>query len=122
MFLSVHEGPQRISKAQSTVALLPGMILSNEPGYYRDGEFGMRCENLQVVRECSETDGETPMLEFETLTLAPFDTRLLLPQLMDGEELAWLNAYHARVRETLLPQLDEEDARWLRAATQAVVH
>jgi Xaa-Pro aminopeptidase len=122
VFLSVHEGPQRISKAPSTVALRPGMIVSNEPGYYRDGAFGMRCENLQVVCECQDTAGETPMLAFETLTLAPFDTRLLQPDLLDDAELAWLNAYHARVCEALLPLLEGDEAAWLVAATQAVVH
>ncbi len=121
VFLSVHEGPQRISKAASTVALRPGMIVSNEPGYYRDGAFGMRCENLQAVREC-EAAGETPMLEFETLSLAPFDRRLLLPELLDAAELEWLNAYHVRVYDALAPLLAEGDRKWLEAATAVVCH
>ena len=103
VFLSVHEGPQRISKQHNGVALQAGMIVSNEPGYYREGVFGMRCENLQVVRP-SETDlGETPMLEFETLTLVPFDVRMLDITLMDAEEVDWLNSYHQRVAATIGP-------------------
>lgn len=121
VFLSVHEGPQRISKAPSTVALRPGMIVSNEPGYYRDGAFGMRCENLQVVRE-SEIACETPMLEFETLSLAPFDTRLLAPALLAPDELKWLNDYHARVNDALAPLLDDADRDWLDQATAVVCH
>ncbi|NND66449.1 MAG: aminopeptidase P family protein [Halioglobus sp.] len=121
VFLSVHEGPQRISKAPSSVALRPGMIVSNEPGYYRDGAFGMRCENLQVVRECAESV-ETPMLEFETLSLAPFDRRLLAPALLDANELQWLNDYHARVNAELAPLLDDADREWLLAATAVVCH
>ena len=97
VFLSVHEGPQRISKHYNAVPLRAGMIVSNEPGYYRDGAFGMRCENLVVVRECDSTEGETPMLEFETITLVPFDNRLLDASLMDAAELRWLNDYHQRV-------------------------
>ena len=97
------------------------MIVSNEPGYYRDGAFGMRCENLQAVREC-EAAGETPMLEFETLSLAPFDRRLLLPELLDAAELEWLNAYHARVYDALAPLLAEGDRKWLEAATAVVCH
>ncbi len=121
VFLSVHEGPQRISKAPSAVALRPGMIVSNEPGYYRDGVFGMRCENLQVVRECDDA-GETPMLEFETLSLVPFDRRLLLPELLERAELDWLNAYHARVRSALSPLLEQPERDWLDGATAVVCH
>jgi Xaa-Pro aminopeptidase len=120
VFLSVHEGPQRISKALSNVALRPGMILSNEPGYYRDGEFGMRCENLQVVRECKGTAGETPMLEFETLTLVPFDTRLIDVQLMDDSEIDWLNRYHQRVLETIGPLLKGAEKDWLLEAARPI--
>jgi Xaa-Pro aminopeptidase len=119
-FLSVHEGPQRIAKAWSEVALQPGMIVSNEPGYYRDGAFGIRCENLVVVRECGEPTFEQPMLGFEALTLAPFDRRLVVPGLLTEEEVAWLDAYHQRVRETLLPALDSATAAWLEAVTQPI--
>jgi Xaa-Pro aminopeptidase len=120
VFLSVHEGPQRISKAHNGVALRPGMIVSNEPGYYRDGAFGMRCENLQVVRACEDSIGETPMLEFETLTLVPFDTRLLDLTLLDASEIDWLNEYHERVAQTIAPYLRGADADWLAQATRPV--
>ncbi len=119
VFLSVHEGPQRISKQHNSVALQPGMIVSNEPGYYRDGAFGMRCENLQVVRPAQACPGETPMLEFETLTLVPFDTRLLDTQLMDATELEWLNNYHQRVATTIGPLLQgAEGTGWIRQRCQ----
>jgi Xaa-Pro aminopeptidase len=118
VFLSVHEGPQRISKAHNGVALRPGMIVSNEPGYYRDGAFGIRCENLQVVRDCAQGAYETPMLEFETLTLVPFDTRLLDTTLMDAQELAWLNHYHQRVATTIGPLLPTAEKDWLARATR----
>jgi Xaa-Pro aminopeptidase len=120
VFLSVHEGPQRISKAHNGVALRPGMIVSNEPGYYRDSAFGMRCENLQVVRECDDSVGETPMLEFETLTLVPFDTRLLDTALMDANEIGWLNQYHQRVAETIGPFLQGADKSWMTEATRSI--
>jgi len=114
-FLSVHEGPQRIAKQNSLVPLCPGMIISNEPGYYRDGEFGIRCENLVVVQEVP--DCESSMLEFETITLVPFDNRLLTLSLMDTVEIDWLNAYHLRVRETLAPRLEGDVLEWLLQAT-----
>ncbi|MEH6570823.1 MAG: aminopeptidase P family protein [Halioglobus sp.] len=116
-FLSVHEAPQRISKASSSVALCEGMIISNEPGYYRDGGFGIRCENLVVVRTCSGGGGDRAMLDFETITLVPFDNRLLLPSLLNADEIDWLNNYHDKVRETLAPLLDDSDRRWLEQAT-----
>ncbi len=118
VFLSVHEGPQRISKAHNGVALRAGMIVSNEPGYYRDGAFGMRCENLQVVRLALACQGETPMLEFETLTLVPFDSRLLDKELMDAAEIAWINSYHQRVAATIGPLLQGADRDWLTQATR----
>lgn len=120
VFLSVHEGPQRISKQHNGVALCPGMIVSNEPGYYRDDAFGMRCENLQVVRESGDTAGETAMLEFETLTLVPFDTRLLELGLMDTTEREWLNDYHLQVAATIGPLLHGPDREWLIQATRPV--
>ncbi len=112
-YLGVHEGPQSVAKKAPWVALRPGMILSNEPGYYVEGGYGIRIENLVVVRE-SATDG---MLEFETLTLAPIDRRLVDTSLMSDTELAWLNNYHETVRKTLSPLLSEPDAAWLREAT-----
>jgi Xaa-Pro aminopeptidase len=119
-FLSVHEGPQRIAKAWNATALAPGMIVSNEPGYYRDDAFGMRCENLVVVEAIDNPAFEQPMLGFEALTLAPFDLRLVVPELLTAGERAWLDRYHARVRETLTPDLDAATAAWLAEATRAL--
>ncbi|SMH60727.1 aminopeptidase P family protein [Azospirillum agricola] len=116
-FLSVHEGPQRISKIGNSVALQPGMILSNEPGYYKTGAYGIRIENLVVVQPVEIADAERPMLGFEPLTLAPIDRTLIEVSLLTGEELAWVDAYHARVRDELTPQLDAGDAAWLAGAT-----
>ena len=120
-FLSVHEGPQRIAKQANTVALRPGMIVSNEPGYYRDGEFGIRCENLVVVTEVEDIGGDRPMLGFEALTLVPFDQRLVVVELLDDTELDWLNVYHHRVRQDMQPRLDGRDRDWLIQATQPLV-
>lgn len=111
-FLSVHEGPQRIAKT-GTVALAPGMILSNEPGYYRAGAYGIRIENLVLVEERAIAGGERPMLGFETLTLAPYDRRLVDLSLLDEAETAWIDGYHAHVREHLGPDLDGETRAWL---------
>jgi len=116
-YLSVHEGPARISKLGSA-ALKRGMILSNEPGYYRAGAYGIRIENLILVTEAAEVvNAEKPLNAFETLTLAPIDTRLVDPTLLSEEEMAWLDAYHARVRGTLAPLLDTTTRAWLLAAT-----
>ncbi|WP_421360875.1 aminopeptidase P family protein [Agrobacterium rosae] len=118
-YLSVHEGPQRISRV-SQQELLPGMILSNEPGYYRPGAFGIRIENLVYVCEAEAVDGgDLPMLSFETLTWCPVDRRLVVVSLLTDEELEWLNAYHATVREKLTPLISDADVqRWLTAATE----
>jgi Xaa-Pro aminopeptidase len=116
-YLSVHEGPARISKLGSA-PLKRGMILSNEPGYYRAGAYGIRIENLILVTEAAPVaDAEKPLNAFETLTLAPIDRRLVEPALMTADETAWLDAYHARVRETLAPLLDAPTRAWLIAAT-----
>ncbi|MEO1329420.1 MAG: aminopeptidase P family protein [Pseudomonadota bacterium] len=119
-YLSVHEGPASISR-RGAAALEPGMILSNEPGCYVEGAYGIRIENLVAVREPEAAPeaaaGATPMLSFETLTLAPIDRRLMAIALLDAEEIAWLDAYHARVLAEIGPLLPDEDARaWLRAA------
>jgi len=120
-YLSVHEGPQNISKRHITQPLKPGMICSNEPGFYKAGEFGIRIENLVVVSEAKPVPGgERKMMEFETITLAPIDLGLVEPQLLSADERAWLNAYHARVRATLLPLVDAETRPWLEQATRAI--
>jgi Xaa-Pro aminopeptidase len=118
-YLGVHEGPQRISKAPNAQALLPGMIVSNEPGYYKTGAYGIRIENLVLVQP-AEGAAEREMLGFETLTLAPIDRNLIDPSLLDEDEIAWLDEYHARVRETLTPIVDPETAAWLSQATQPI--
>ena len=114
-FLSVHEGPQRIAKAGSQQELLPGMVISNEPGYYQEDCYGIRCENLVVVVERS--DG---MLAFETITFAPFDLRLVTLSLMTPEEILWLNNYHKEVYIKLSDELDGDDLSWLEQATAAI--
>jgi Xaa-Pro aminopeptidase len=115
-YLSVHEGPQRISKL-GTTALEPGMILSNEPGYYKAGQYGIRIENLILVQLRTISGAERPMRGFETLTLAPIDRHLVEPRLLHRDETAWLDAYHARVRREIEPLLDEAARRWLAEAT-----
>ncbi len=117
-YLGVHEGPQGLSR-RSLEPLLPGMILSIEPGYYREGAFGIRCENLAVVSPPVVPEGgDREMLGFETLTLAPFDRRLIDPALLEPAERAWLDAYHARVADSIAPLVEAETARWLRTACQ----
>jgi Xaa-Pro aminopeptidase len=111
-YLSVHEGPQRISPKAEAVELKPGMILSNEPGFYKAGEYGIRIENLVAVRE----DGPG-WLSFETLSLAPIDLSAVDARLLTPAEKAWLVDYHAKVQEALLPQLAHEDAEWLKRVT-----
>ena len=118
-YLSVHEGPQRISKV-SSVALEPGMILSNEPGYYKTGAYGIRIENLIVVKKADVAGAERDMLDFETLTLAPIDLALVEPKLLTAAEKAWLNAYHARVRAELSPLVDAKTKSWLKTATAKI--
>ena len=116
-YLSVHEGPQGISKA-AAAGLEAGMIVSNEPGYYKPGAYGIRIENLLIVEPPSEVPGgERPMHSFETLTLAPIDRNMIAPHLLTADERAWLDAYHARVRAEIGPHLDAADQAWLDAAT-----
>ncbi|WP_295809383.1 aminopeptidase P family protein [uncultured Nitratireductor sp.] len=116
-YLAVHEGPQRIAKT-GTQALEAGMILSTEPGYYKAGSYGIRLENLIVVEPATALEGgEIEMHSFETLTLCPFDRRLIDVTLLASQERAWLDAYHARVREEIAPLLDGETQDWLDKAT-----
>ncbi len=113
-YLGVHEGPQGISKRGGDAPLRPGMIVSNEPGYYKSGEYGIRIENLQFVTSAElPPDGERAMLGFETLTLAPIDQALIDPDLLSPSELDWLNAYHARVVAEIGPLLEPEARAWL---------
>jgi len=120
-YLSVHEGPHRITKTGNRTALEPGMVVSNEPGYYREGAFGIRIENLVAVVEAPSPEGaERELLEFETLTLAPIDRVLVVADMMTNEEIAWLDAYHARVREVVAPQVDPDSAAWLEKATAPI--
>ena len=117
-YLGVHEGPARISKVPNRVALEPGMVLSNEPGFYKTGEFGIRIENLVAVqaRDDAAPDGQT-FLGFETLTLVPIDVSLIAWELLDATEKDWLNNYHARVRREITPLVDADTARWLERVT-----
>ncbi len=117
-YLNVHEGPQRIVKTPNATALQPGMIVSNEPGYYKTGAYGIRIENLVAVIESpAKSPDEKDMLAFETLTLAPIERRLIDTALLNPEETAWLDAYHARVRAAHSAGLDAETAAWLKGAT-----
>lgn len=121
-YLGVHEGPQNISKALRNVPLEPGMIVSNEPGYYKSGAYGIRIENLVLVMPASEiVGGERPMMSFETLTLAPIDRALIMPSLLTEAERRWVNEYHARVREVIAPELDEAPKSWLIEATKPII-
>lgn len=119
-YLSVHEGPQNISKKPVMQKLMPGMVCSNEPGFYKTGEFGIRIENLVVVTPPEHLGGERPMMGFETITLAPIDLNLVEPSLLTVEEKGWLNLYHARVRDTLSHLLDEDVRNWLDRATRTI--
>jgi Xaa-Pro aminopeptidase len=119
-YLSVHEGPHRISKVANNVALQPGMIVSNEPGYYKAGAYGIRIENLVAVKEARIEGADRRYLEFETLTLAPIDLNCVDLRLLTLPERDWLNAYHARVREIVGPQADEQTRLWLAEATRAI--
>ncbi|MFL5117865.1 MAG: aminopeptidase P family protein [Microvirga sp.] len=118
-YLSVHEGPQRLSKL-GTQPLEPGMILSNEPGYYKTGQYGIRIENLVLVETREIAGAEREMMGFETLTFAPIDRALIEATLLTADEREWLDAYHARVREVLTPELDEATRAWLVEATRAL--
>jgi Xaa-Pro aminopeptidase len=122
-YLSVHEGPQNISPRGTATALRPGMICSNEPGYYKAGAYGIRIENLVVVRQLEAiAGGERPMLGFETITLAPIDLDLVEPKLLSREEKDWLNAYHAEVRKAVAPAFagEPDNRAWLDQATRPI--
>ncbi|HEY7578036.1 MAG TPA: aminopeptidase P family protein [Acetobacteraceae bacterium] len=112
-YLSVHEGPVNLSRLASPVPIAAGMVLSNEPGYYLPQRYGIRLENLLLVRAAALSGTSRPFLRFETLTLAPFDRRLIEPKLLNTAELAWLNGYHARVLAEVGPRLDAPTRAWL---------
>jgi Xaa-Pro aminopeptidase len=118
-YSSVHEGPHGISKTPNSVPLQPGMILSNEPGYYKENHYGIRIENLVMVKSLQEPF-ERHLLEFETLTLVPLDRKLIDEDMLTPTEWSWLNDYHRRVRESLLPHLDPDTAAWLVDATEEI--
>jgi len=119
-FLNVHEGPQRIAKNANAVALEPGMVVSNEPGYYKQDEYGIRCENLiYVVEKGNGHDGKT-FYQFETLTLVPFDLRLIEQSLLTKDEVNWINSYHVEVKAKISASLTGSDLAWLEQATQAI--
>ncbi len=119
-YLSVHEGPQSISKRGMAV-LEPGMICSNEPGYYKEGAYGIRIENLEIVTPAtSVSGGDRPMMGFETITFVPYDRRLIALELLDPRERTWIDAYHASVRRMIGPLVDGTDRAWLDAATAAL--
>ncbi len=133
-YLGVHEGPQRIAKTGGGIPLQPGMILSNEPGYYREGHYGIRIENLLCVRGPDDglgqraeqiplpaTTDERVMLSFEVLTLVPMDCRLIDPSLLNSEERGWVDSYHRRVKKELTPLLDDATAAWLDQATRPLL-
>lgn len=118
-FLSVHEGPQRIAKAWNKTPLLAGMVVSNEPGFYRPGHYGIRCENLLLVRHWRDASAtECAWLEFETLTLVPFDRRLLDFALLTDDECDWLDRYHQKVYTAVAENVSEKQRLWLRSATE----
>ena len=119
-YLSVHEGPVSLSRAARPVPLAPGMILSNEPGYYLPGSYGIRLENLLLVRPADLPDALKPFLSFETLTFAPFDRQLLAPELLTTDEIAWLDAYHASVLAEVGPKLEPAAQAWLQQACRPV--
>src|SRR3546814_596613 len=117
-YLNLQEGPQPIPKLPNSVAMRPGMIVPNEPGYYKTGAYGIRIENLAAVTESPKAAGEErEMLVFETLTLAPIDRRLIERNLLGAEEAEWLDAYHARVRAAIGPQLEGPARAWVGDAT-----
>ncbi len=119
-YLSVHEGPQSISK-RGMATLEPGMIVSNEPGFYKEGAYGIRIENLEIVTPLSPiSGGDRPMMGFETITFVPYDRRLIALDLLDATERAWIDAYHATVARIIGPLVEGADRTWLLAATAAL--
>ncbi len=121
-YLGVHEGPQKISPALNQTPLMPGMIVSNEPGYYKTGEYGIRIENLELITACERNEcvDDREMYKLETLTLAPIDTSLIEKDLLSESEIQWLNGYHKRVYAALSNRVQAHAQQWLRDATQPI--
>jgi Xaa-Pro aminopeptidase len=119
-YLSVHEGPVSLSRLAAPVPIAAGMVLSNEPGYYLPQQYGIRLENLLLVQPAALMGAGKPFLRFETLTLAPFDRRLIDPTLLDAGERAWLDGYHARVVAEVGPLLDGPDRKWLAESCEPI--
>ena len=118
-YLNVHEGPQGIGKGANNVPLKEGMIVSNEPGYYEENKFGIRCENLVVVKEIDNNNGKK-ILGFENLTFVPFDTRLMDMDMLTIEDKKWINAYHGEVLEKIGPHVEGDVKSWLEQSTQPI--
>ena len=117
MFLGVHEGPQRIAKTPNAIALQPGMIVSNEPGYYKTGAYGIRIENLQYVTPPERiSGGEREMLGFETLTLAPLHKEMIAAELLSAKDIAYIDDYHAKVWSEISPRVEGDVKSWLKKA------
>ena len=117
VYLGVHEGPHRIAKPWNAVPLAPGMIVSNEPGYYREGHYGIRIENLQYITPPAPIEGgEIDMMGFECLTWAPLARDLIVVDMLSNAERDWVNAYHARVQDILSGQLEGDVKAWLEQA------
>ncbi len=116
-FLNVHEGPHSIRMNENPTPLQPGMVVTNEPGIYRTGRWGIRLENMLLVRR-DKTSAFGEYLSFETLTLFPFETNCLIPEIMSKQEIQWLNTYHERIYNTLAPLLNASEKRWLKAKTK----
>jgi Xaa-Pro aminopeptidase len=119
VYLNVHEGPHRIGKGTNNVPLKEGMVVSNEPGYYKEGEFGIRTENLIFVKQVGEVDGKK-LFGFENLTFVPIDTRLLDQSLLTEDERDWLNTYHKEVLDKITPMVNEDILTWLKEAAKPV--
>jgi Xaa-Pro aminopeptidase len=116
----VHEGPQSISAAKNNVPLQAGMIVSNEPGFYKAGEYGIRTENLVIVTEIPAAKDARAMLGFETITFVPIDQRLIDQKIMTAQEIKWLNGYHAQVLSHMEKHLTGADLDWVRQATEVI--
>jgi Xaa-Pro aminopeptidase len=119
-FLNVHEGPHRIAKGGTTVPLQPGMIVSNEPGYYKEGAYGIRIESLLLVIESTITSPNGRFLTFETLTMVPLDRKLIKISLLSAEEKEWINRYHQHVFDQISPFIEGKVLGWLAYATQTL--